>query len=67
MIKEKIKQFKVVDTAEKISSCGDLLPTTLSAIFEEEQINMINNSQEEQNVMKAFENRRLDNHYNYII
>ena len=47
MIKEKIKQFKVVDTAEKISSCGDLLPTTLNAIFEEEQINMIDNSQEE--------------------
>lgn len=44
MIKEKIKQFKVVDTAKKIASCGDLLPTTLNAIFEEEQINMIDNS-----------------------
>jgi hypothetical protein len=36
----------VVDTSDKISSCGNLLPTTLNAIFEEEQINMIDNSAE---------------------
>lgn len=67
MINQKVRQTKVVETADRIKVLADNLPKLLVAIFDEDVGRHQEQALDEMNVMDAFEKRRLDHGYNLIL
>ena len=63
----KLIQQKTIETANKLSQMSDNLPMILKAVFEEDDNRMKDQSEDEVKVLKQFENRKLNIHYNNII
>ena len=62
----KVLQERAVETADKISKFSDNMPNILRIIFEEDNSRKREQSEDEVNVLREYEGRRLNLSYNMI-
>lgn len=62
-LKQKMKQLKLVKTASKLHEMSHNFPNILRTIYHEDKQRMIDQSQDEIAVLKAFELRKVDTKY----
>lgn len=67
LVTSKVLQKKTIETADKIMKFSENPPHILRVIFEEDNSRMMEQSQDEVNILKQFEHRKLNTVYNSII
>ena len=63
LFEEKHKQLKTLSTAEKLHKMSHNLPSILQTVYKEDRLRMLEQSEDEMAVLKAFEARRYDAAY----
>ena len=67
LVKNKIKNGKTIEIADRIKEHEHNLPYVLQAVFQQDTDRVRDQSEDEVNCLKQYETRRLNMYYNSII